>query len=98
MIKHIVLFRIKGNGEKKKENTSLFKDKLDELKNKIPEIKHIETGINISESLSSFDLILTTHFINSQDLDTYRNHPDHQKVVKLIEEVASEVAVVDYTI
>lgn len=98
MLKHFVMFRIKGVGENKIFNTNLFKDKLDELKNKIPQVKYLETGINISESTSSFDLILTTHFNTAQDLDIYRNHPDHKKAVGLIKEIVSEVAVVDYTI
>ena len=98
MVKHIVMFRIKGNAETKKQNTHMFKDKLDELKNKIPEVKYLDTGINVSESPSSFDLVLTTHFDTSSDLDIYRNHPDHQKVVGIIKEIVNEVAVVDYSI
>ena len=98
MIKHIVMFCIKGNGETKKQNTHMFKDKLDELKNKIPEIKYFETGINISKSPSSFDLVLTTHFDTASDLNIYRNHPDHQKVVGIIKEIVGEVDVVDYSV
>jgi hypothetical protein len=98
MIKHIVMFRIKGNAVTKKQNTHMFKDKLDALKNKIPEAKYLETGINLNESPSSFDLILTTHFDTSNDLDIYRNHPDHQKVVGIIKNIVSEVAVVDYSV
>ena len=96
MIKHIVMFRIKGNGENKKQYMNLLKDKLDELKNKIPVAKYLETGINFSQSPSAFDIILTCHFETNSDLETYKSHPDHQKVVVIINEIVSEVAVVDY--
>ncbi len=97
MIKHIVMFRIKGEGEIKKKNTLFFKDNLDALKNKIPEAKYLETGMNFSESPSAFDLVLTTYFDSENDLEIYRKHPEHQKIVTLIKEIVTEVSVVDYT-
>jgi antibiotic biosynthesis monooxygenase (ABM) superfamily enzyme len=98
MIKHIVMFRIKGEGEIKIINTDLFKDKLDELKIKIPEVKYLETGINFSQSPSSFDIILISHFATSHDLESYKKHPDHQRVLEIMKEIVSEVAVVDFRI
>lgn len=98
MIKHIVMFRIKGVGETKIQNTSRLKDKLDELKNKISVVRYLETGINISKSKSSFDLILSTHFDSEHDLDEYRNHTNHKEILVLIKDIANEVAVVDYFI
>lgn len=98
MIKHIVMFRIKGKGEIKKQNTLMFKDKLDELKNKIQVVKYLETGINISKSPSSFDLILTTHHESENELEIYRKHPDHQKILGIMKNIVSEIAVVDYSI
>ena len=82
----------------KMKNTILFKDKLEALKNKIPEVLHLETGVNFSESPKAFDLVLTTHFSSEADLDLYRNHPDHKKIVGLIKEIVSEVVVVDYIV
>ena len=96
MIKHIVMFRIKGEGEIKKKNTLFFKDNLDALKNKIPEANYLETGMNFSESPSAFDLVLTTHFDLASDLEIYKKHPDHQKIAGLMKEIVNEVAVVDF--
>jgi hypothetical protein len=98
MIKHIVMFRIKGVGETKIKNINTFKDRLDELKNKISVVRCLETGINTSTSKSAFDLVLITQFDSEHDLDVYRNHSDHQKIVDLIKDIVSEVAVVDYSI
>lgn len=92
------MFRVKGVGKSKTQNINLFKYKLDDLKNKIPVLKYLETGINVSQSPSSFDLILTIYFDNEDDLETYKKHPDHQDVVALIKEIINEVAVVDYVV
>ena len=98
MIKHSVMFRFKGEGESKEKNTLFFKDKLEALKNKIPEATYLETGVNFSESPSAFDLVLTTHFNSENDLDVYRKHPEHKKLVVLIKDLVTEVTVVDYSV
>ena len=45
MIKHIVMWKFKENEEEKMKE---FLDGLNRLKNIIPEIKNIETGVNIN--------------------------------------------------
>ena len=45
MIKHIVMWKFKENEE---ENMKLFLEGLNKLKGIIPEIKNMETGININ--------------------------------------------------
>jgi len=94
MIKHIVMFKLLR--ENKEMNLQKLKDNLDSLKNKIPEIKFLETGLNISSRISAFDLVLITEFNNLDDLDKYRVHPDHQETLELLEEIKEEIIVVDY--
>lgn len=96
MIKHIVMFRMKP--EKTTGYLPELKDRLQVLKNKIPEVLHLETGLNISQSPSAFDLVLITEFNDEEALQTYREHPDHQEVLKFIRENVEEVKVVDYLI
>ncbi|MBN2522940.1 MAG: Dabb family protein [Bacteroidales bacterium] len=96
MIKHIVMFKLHDKNNNKEENIKKLKDKLDKLKNKIPEIKRLETGINISLRSSAFDLVLIADFNNQDDLDKYRVHTDHQEVLAYLETVKEEVIVVDY--
>lgn len=97
MIKHIVSFKITDNAQKE-SNTLRLKDKLDNLKNKIPELLHLETGLNISKSPAAFDLVLVTHFKTREDLDTYRVHPLHQELLSFLNEIKESVIVVDYEI
>lgn len=96
MIRHIVMFKLHNKNGKKDTNIKKLKDKLDRLKNKIPEIKHLETGINISAKSSAFDLALITDFENLDDLDKYRIHPDHQEIIVFLNKIKENIVVVDF--
>ncbi len=96
MIKHIIMFKLHNKDNTREMNIQKLKDKLDSLKNKIPEIKLLETGVNISTRSSAFDLVLITEFENPDDLERYRIHPDHQEVLPFLEAVKEKVFVVDY--
>ena len=97
MIKHIVMFRLKNLPDGQKErNIRLLKEKLDALKDSIPEIHLLETGINFSTRPVAFDLVLVSEFRNPEALQIYQDHPEHQKVVGFLNEIREDVAVVDY--
>ncbi len=100
MIKHIVMFRLKGSagGAGKQENAKEMKKRLESLKDKIREIRHIEVGINISGSDTASDVVLYSEFDSMEDLDAYEKHPEHQKIVSFVSEIRSERRVVDYEV
>ncbi len=97
MINHVVLFKLKQfpAGEKKAKLAE-FKSKLLALKDKIDVLKYIEVGQNYELEAKSFDLALITHFETLDDLEVYRVHPEHQKVVDWVAEVVDERAAVDF--
>jgi len=98
VIKHIVLFRLKDftEGASKEENLTKFEELLSGLPEKIEEIKQFEFGSNISQSPNASDICLVSAFENEEDLDVYRNHPEHKKVVEFILKVSEESRVVDF--
>lgn len=98
MIKHIVIWKLKDQpGESGNTvNAKKLKTDIEALKGEIPEIKHIEVGLNMSGSDQSGDVVLYSEFNSLADLDIYQNHPSHQEVVAFVKEVASERRVVDY--
>ncbi len=98
MIKHIVMWKIKGSheGADKSEIMDRIKKELDGLKNVIPEIKTMEVGRNSNELPTSFDIALYSEFESQEDLDIYKEHPEHQKVAQFIREVVADAVVVDY--
>lgn len=100
MVKHIVMLRLKeyDNKTQKLENALKLKKALESLKGFIEEIKFLEVGLNFNEKPSAFDLVLTTTFDSEEDLEMYRMHPEHKKVLVFLKTVTSETAVVDYEI
>lgn len=98
MIVHIVMFRLKTsfNSSEKTEHLLTLKQKLNKLKDSIPEVLHLETGVNISKSPAAYDLVLTTHFDDEDNLDNYRKHPEHKAVLDYIKEIKQDIIVVDY--
>lgn len=100
MIKHIVLWRLKdeAEGASKAENARQIKEMLEALGAAIPEIEHIEVGLNILDSPAASDVALYSEFASPEALDIYQKHPEHQKCKDFIGKVASDRFVVDYEI
>ncbi|MBS6600172.1 MAG: Dabb family protein [Clostridium sp.] len=92
MIKHIVMWKFKENEE---ENMKLFLEGLNKLKGIIPEIKNMETGININPK-NDYDAILISEFETMEDLEKYKNHPEHVKVSALCKEIRLDRQAIDY--
>jgi len=98
VIKHIVLWKLKdfAEGSDKTRNAQIMKAELESLKNKIPQIKELEVGINIIPSDAAFDISLYSAFESERDLDLYQNHPEHVKVASNIAKLRENRAVIDY--
>ncbi len=97
MINHVVLFKLRDFSEEEKmEVIAELKSKLLALKTKIAEVKYIEVGENYELAAGSYDLALISHFESLEDLDKYRTHPEHLKVVERIGQTTVARAVVDY--
>ena len=93
MIKHIVIFKTKENAPLK-----IFKQKIEDLKNKIPEIKNIAVGLDINFDPDSSDFCVITEVENLKDLETYAKHPDHLDVIAFIKPYVIERKVVDFKV
>ena len=98
ILKHIVMWRFKdeGEGRSRIENAQWMKDHLEALVGKIPELLSAEVGINIKESDAAYDAVLTATFRNTDDLETYKNHPLHQEVSNYCKKVRLSRVVCDY--
>ena len=99
MIKHIVMFKMKGETlAEKNTNIRVMKEFLENLPSKITEIKDYEVGINISQASSAMDMVLYSTFENNENLNTYRDHPEHKKILDFLHDICEGVKVVDYKI
>lgn len=94
MITHIVMFKAKKDTTK--EDLEKIKKALEELPNFIKEIKHMEAGINFTQSDRALDLALISRFNSKEDLAAYATHPKHLEVIEMIKELCEYTRVVDY--
>jgi len=100
MIKHIVFWKLKeeAEGHHKDENARKVKEILEALNGKIEGLLQLEVGIDLSKSEHSSDLVLYSEFGKKEDLEAYRNHPEHRAVLPFLQSVCLERRVVDYEI
>jgi hypothetical protein len=98
MIKHIVMFKLNDSLDDKPATVETLKNKLESLKNKINQVVTLEVGKNISDRKAAHDLVLVTEFASVEDLDIYRDHPEHLAIVEYIKKVVGNIVVVDYEI
>lgn len=96
MLVHIVMFAFKD--ENKEANLTQVKGMLEALPSKIESLKRMEVGIDIGKSERSFDLVLTSTFVDQEGLSAYAIHPAHLEVVNVIKEVTTMAKVVDYLV
>lgn len=94
--KHMVMWRLAGDKTTKLERVRQIKTRLEALPARIPEIRHLEVGINQALGDAACDVALVVELDKAGDLETYRRHAAHQEVVAFIREVVSESYVVDY--
>ena len=98
MIQHIVLFKL--NEFENEDLKALVRNKIKQallaLKDKIEVLRFIQVGQNYELMSSSYDIALITHFETLVDLEIYRVHPEHLKVVELIKANTSGRAVIDF--
>ena len=100
MIVHLVFFNMlpEALGASGEENGRNLVNQLKELPGKIEQIKALEAGLDFSKSPVSYEVGLMTKFDSREDLEIYRVHPDHQKVIAFVQSTTSDRAVVDYEI
>ncbi len=98
MINHTVLFKLRefDSEDQKGVVRAKLEHALLALKDKIDVLRYIQVGQNVEFNSPSFDICLVTHFETLHDLEVYRVHPDHLKVVEIVKSSTVDRAVVDY--
>ena len=97
MIRHVVMWKFKENGEgkTKAENMAIVTERLYALLPIIPELKKMEIGADISHTDMSMDLMLLTEFDSVEDMHAYAVHPDHKAVSVYVRKVIESRVVLD---
>ena len=99
MVKHIVMWKLadEAEGASKNSNAKKIRELLYALKTTIPQIKKIEVGMNLRTGDEyAYDLALYSEFETVDDLEIYKEHPEHKKVSAFVSKVKTDRAFVDY--
>ncbi len=97
MIKHIVMWNIKGTSSAEKLANSLrVKSLFEGLAGTIPGMKTIEVGIDISRIDYACDVVLYSEFDSHEALAGYSSHPAHLSVRQQLGDVRTVRHQVDY--
>lgn len=99
MVKHIVMFRLKGGLEESTRRMAMhnFKDGIERLPEVIPFIKSVFVGININEA-EAWDICLESVFNTLGEVKAYSVHPAHVAVASALKPYVEQRACVDFEV
>ena len=96
MIRHIVMVKlpeaIRAGAQAK------IAEGMAPLPGKLPEIKYMDVGANISPSPKAHDLAIVLDFEDEAGLGVFAADPDHKDVVTYIRSKAESISIVDYVL
>lgn len=100
MVKHVVLWKLDASYSEKEKEMILqeFRSRILALENYITELVHLAVYLrDKSTPESNYDIMLESVFNKVEDLETYQNHPEHQKVVRYVKSLHVQRAAIDFT-
>ncbi|WP_207004501.1 Dabb family protein [Trinickia mobilis] len=97
MIKHIVMWNVKGDtSDEKSDNVRKLKAAFEGLQDSIPGMTALEIGNNISTTDYACDVVLYSEFESREALEHYATHPAHLRVKQDLEGLRIARHQVDY--
>ena len=92
MIRHVIMWKFRAGEE---ENMQKFLDGLRALNGVIPEIRHMEIGVNVLEK-NYDDACLIADFDDLEALERYKKDPRHVAVSALCKSIREARGAVDF--
>ncbi len=93
MITHIVCFKLK---DRSPEHIAQVRDRLLTLDGNVPQLRHLEVGVDFIRSDRSYDLALVAKFDSAEDLQAYQVHPYHVEIANYLAGLRESAVAVDY--
>ncbi|MES2262838.1 MAG: Dabb family protein [Pseudomonadota bacterium] len=79
--KHIVMWNVRGETQAEKETAAqLIKTSFEDLAGKIPGMRSVEVGLDMSGVDYACDVVLYMEFESPELLSAYATHPEHLRV------------------
>ena len=99
MIKHIVMWNLRGDTEAAKaQAVSVLKRSFESLRGRIPGLLHLEIGVDSSRIDYACDVVLYSEFESQSALDAYAVHPEHLRVKQELADLRIARHQVDYLV
>ena len=99
MIKHIVMWNVRGDtASEKAHGIDLLKRSFESLRGRIPGLLHLEIGVDASRIDYACDVVLYSEFETQAALDAYAVHPEHLRVKSELADLRTARHQVDYEI
>lgn len=99
MIKHIVMWNVRGSTPAEKERSAQrVKQSFESLLGRIPGLLELEVGIDISRISYACDVLLYSVFSDEAALAAYAGHPEHLRVKEELCNVRTARYQVDYRV
>ena len=97
MIRHIVMWKFRRDLEQAPmEIAAEMKSRLEALNGKIEGLLRAEVGVNIKETASSYDAVLTADFTSWEAMEAYKVNPLHVVISDYCKGCRLERVDVDY--
>jgi hypothetical protein len=93
---HIALYKWKS--EVSEDQIKQVLEEVESLANKVPGILDIVTGLNTSKYGEGYSHVILVRGKDQLAIDSYRNHPDHQKVAQGIDKMEDRGIGVDFSV
>lgn len=99
MIKHIVMWKVKGETpEEKSAGVRHLKTQFDGLVGVIPGLLALEIGADVSRIDYACDVVLYSEFESREALELYANHPEHLRIKRELADLRIARHQVDYVV
>jgi quinol monooxygenase YgiN len=99
MIKHIVMWNVRGATPDERRNAIQFlKSRFEGLRGRIPGLLRLDIGVDTSRVDYACDVVLYSEFASQAALDAYATHPEHLRVKQELGDMRIARHQVDYPV
>ncbi len=95
MVKHTVMFKLRGSAEERRDVAMKFRDALLALPSQIECLESMEVGLNQNPA-EDWDVVLIAIVPTLADVETYSKHPAHVAAAAIVAPYKEDRACVDF--
>ena len=97
MIKHIVMWNVRGEtAQARQESAQFVKNRFESLAGLIPGMQCLEIGLDVSGVDYACQVVLYSEFDSQEALDAYALHPEHLRIRQELGDIRISRHQVDY--